>query len=1063
MANGKRTSKFLDWEAAVDKGEDSESQLDEEDEFLQSESELETEEGPTHRRVFEEALDIQQEGEFLAAIAQKWCNTLPCPAKHTESLDDVAFPSVLARFQQPIESDGLFLSSSASSSKRTPYRAGERSKLTGLPLPQSRESHIILHKPVKFSSQPVPSARPKPYIPKDASRRRELLISWSNWASRLRAAKAGDLPLPILRVGQWVQIRRGKYRGDVGVIWEREIRQVKKRKSRKIRDRSRFQDQAKDDEVFIEDRTGYQVLLVPREYTVPSLSRTNIFPVPSNPISDLLPHLPHNESAFPSGEASSKEVMKQGRKRKREEEGRGLGEAFGRPQGSEPQSNPDPLLHAGRYTEGKRPRRNHHPLQRHTPQLFRPSMHPSSEVTSLGKDTYHHQRRLYCHGLLVNFLWEDAVEPTSVVPSELQPHLALSKHPLLYRFPMPVPDTWKFSPGEAVTYDHPHFPIVLNGTITEFTDATRCVVDFAHPQSSGTLERIVSTSDLRKNVEVGKYVSVVGGLHAGREGFVLEMHGGFVGLLERQNTSPNSLIFVHINSVEHCIPSFATVDIPWRDVKVTVIKDGRYKGLTGLVKDVIRSTHRLLLFVTVFLIDLECTEKFRYQDLTEYSTNQPLLQYQPLCDRDKIRFGVFEEIFRYSTGVQPWVELKVHIVGGKHKGHKATVKGVNVRTLDSHHDSTVELDLELHLFTPVQCSPLVKVNYAQVRELISGLLLEPFQPLREDQAFFKPIVKSTVNSQPIPWCKPKSIAPSALSVPPASPSNRSVSSPYHVPDRSPSPLDHAPDPYSPSSLDLVPDPSPAAEWRDDLDPGDMTLDETLDEWVSGFNLNREDFIEIHHKIWNEYSDKSEWRGATPERFRSASPAIARSGTPQGDQPPSHWILHFNLLGIPIHVDVKGGQHDTMGEQQGTFLTPEKNALGEVIVRIFGNDEVFELDPSTIHPFRVRPDPCKDKDLLVIARGPHQLIGKVGRQIHYFYNGAKTNENRWFILGIVEFADGVERLTEERLDVSPEDLEYVEESREIFTASRKLFDDVRKEARKKRPEVRTPRQPWYITT
>ncbi|KAE9407652.1 hypothetical protein BT96DRAFT_933089 [Gymnopus androsaceus JB14] len=41
------------------------------------------------------------------------------------------------------------------------------------------------------------------------------------------------------------------------------------------------------------------------------------------------------------------------------------------------------------------------------------------------------------------------------------------------------------------------------------------------------------------------------------------------------------------------------------------------------------------------------------------------------------------------------------------------------------------------------------------------------------------------------------------------------------------------------------------------------------------------------------------------------------------QPPKHWILHPKLLGIPVLVDIRGGDYDTSGKKSGILLRPPK--------------------------------------------------------------------------------------------------------------------------------------------
>ncbi|KAK7038928.1 hypothetical protein VNI00_010319 [Paramarasmius palmivorus] len=154
-------------------------------------------------------------------------------------------------------------------------------------------------------------------------------------------------------------------------------------------------------------------------------------------------------------------------------------------------------------------------------------------------------------------------------------------------------------------------------------------------------------------------------------------------------------------------------------------------------------------------------------------------------------------------------------------------------------------------------------------------------------------------------------------------------------------------------------------------------------------------------------------------------------------------------------------NSTLSGLKGMFITPEHDVFWNVLVHVYGNKEVVDLDPSLIISSHERPNPSKEKGFLVIVRGLEQHIGKLGCQVHYFFSGTKSNENCWFVLGVVEFHDDLEILTEEQLDILPDYLEFVEESQERYKASHAAFKKAQKKARKKRPGVCQLTQPWYV--
>ncbi|KAL0071689.1 hypothetical protein AAF712_001546 [Marasmius tenuissimus] len=158
--------------------------------------------------------------------------------------------------------------------------------------------------------------------------------------------------------------------------------------------------------------------------------------------------------------------------------------------------------------------------------------------------------------------------------------------------------------------------------------------------------------------------------------------------------------------------------------------------------------------------------------------------------------------------------------------------------------------------------------------------------------------------------------------------------------------------------------------------------------------------------------------------------------------PSHWILHPTLLGIPIRVTITAGKW----KRKTAFVTPmsSEHEGGRTSNRLRMDQKYSE-----------RPKPNSEQSLMVVTGGDEQHRGKFARRIFYFYNQIKSDDARWFIVGVVDRTGRYDRLTDELLELSPADLEIVEESKEDRDAGNGLFEDVRYTAKVGKPEIRRP--------
>ncbi|KAK1218279.1 hypothetical protein PQX77_019044 [Marasmius sp. AFHP31] len=606
--------------------------------------------------------------------------------------------------------------------------------------------------------------------------------------------------------------------------------------------------------------------------------------------------------------------------------------------------------------------------------------------------TFRFQRKTFSHGLLIKFFRDISLAPTRTLPSDLGELFLRSEHPFLRSFPLPLPEFFVFLAGDLV-----YLPEDGRTGVIEQNNGMNCVIDFGDDE-----KHIRAVELLQKVVVPGDSIRVMAGEHSGREGLVVERHASVLHIFCRDDTRSRTAFFVHINSVKICRLTFDSHDdTPWLNLDVLIVH-GRYFEMRASVKAVRLTPLRDRIKLSVYLTELSCSLDLDLDEVVEAVTRKPLLDYQPLKESQRSRFKIDESMVRMRTGRVPWLGMRVRVTGGLHKGKIGVVRDVN-RSSRQSSDSGLEVSVELQVVSGGACSRTEKIEYAVVREIDSGLELARALPLTSSQDFYKPAPTKRGGAHSVPRHNQASLA-AVHSV--SSPS----STPVHVSEYEDLDWDNISDPWNPysvspiwSSPDAVPPSSSPASPEHVSSPNALV--------VPSFSRRR-------------------------EPVRSLPPA------------PSHWILHPNLLGVPIRVTITRGKW----KKKSVFVTPTSTENGTKLL-LRQKDILHAIDLPSIGKCCDRPKPNFEQSLMVVTAGDDQHIGKFVRRISYFYDQVKSDNARWFIAGVVDRSGRQDRLTGELLELPPTALEIVEESKDDRDVGNALFESVRYAAKVGKPEVR----------
>ncbi|KAL0574856.1 hypothetical protein V5O48_007110 [Marasmius crinis-equi] len=238
---------FVNLEAQVaESSEDDEEQIDDNDDFIDEEVDLldDYSRDRTHGKPMQELGSHRQpSGQFLDELERRYVNVSSSRDASSSTLD--CGTSVLGKRKTP-DTDPAFQQQILSHLSRhpppdpapcSPPPRGNRpiNRMTRMPLPR-REQPIVIPDERRllrtyststelfgdpWISEPPPSVTPQKrsvHKPSNHSVKHQHLRNWISWAKK-EGRKSEYAP------GEWVIIRRGTYKGDVGQIWKAKTRE----------------------------------------------------------------------------------------------------------------------------------------------------------------------------------------------------------------------------------------------------------------------------------------------------------------------------------------------------------------------------------------------------------------------------------------------------------------------------------------------------------------------------------------------------------------------------------------------------------------------------------------------------------------------------------------------------------------------------------------------------------------------------------------------------------------------------------------------------------------------
>ncbi|KAK1233698.1 hypothetical protein PQX77_003137 [Marasmius sp. AFHP31] len=612
-------------------------------------------------------------------------------------------------------------------------------------------------------------------------------------------------------------------------------------------------------------------------------------------------------------------------------------------------------------------------------------------VEQESEHTFRFQRKTFTYGLLIKFFRDLSLSSTRVLPPDLGSLFLLSKHPFLESFPLPLPQFFVFLVGDSV-----NLPRDGRTGVIEEVDGKACVVNFGNDE-----RHVHAVDDLQKVVVPGDSIQVIAGVHSGKEGLVVERQASILRVFTRNDTHSRTTLFIHVNSVRICRLSFDSHDdTPWLGIDVVILR-GRYCDMRATVKGVRLTPLRDRIKLSLYIAELACSVEVGIEEVAEAVSKKGLLEYRPLKESQRSRFAVDKLMVKMRTGRVPWIGLRVSICGGVHRGKTGVVKDVD-RSSQQSSDSGIHVAVELEVVSGSMYNRTEKIEYDLVREIDSGLELAKALPLSRAQEFYRPR-KHKVGGTTVSQRRGVIMAQNTVA-------SSTSTTPLHASEYESLDWDNISDPWNPHSL------SPA--WSS---PGVFPPPSSP--------------ASPHHPSISNAVD-------------TAPPSPPKPRMPP--QPLVHWLLHPKLRGIPIRVTIARGKW----KKKTVFVTPTCGEHGTIVV-MRHKVSVYPIDVMCIDKHCDRPKPNCEQSLMIVTAGNDQHVGKLVRRIFYFYNEVKSDDARWFLVGVVDRTGRTDNLTGELLELPPADLEIVEESKEDREAGNALFEGVRYAAKVGKPEVRRP--------
>ncbi|KAF5374538.1 hypothetical protein D9757_012400 [Collybiopsis confluens] len=585
---------------------------------------------------------------------------------------------------------------------------------------------------------------------------------------------------------------------------------------------------------------------------------------------------------------------------------------------------------------------------------------------------------------------------------------------------------WRFEPGEPVlsTVTEKH------GTMASSYDPVSApsppLVDF---EEEGI--QVVAVTSIIKDITLGQYVEVLAGVHCGRKGFVVAKTHALLGVSFDSNAMD---IRLHSNSVRISTPEFLGTEIPWLNVQVKLLS-GPFTGLSGIIKDV-KVTSSRALAITVHLNNGH-ERTVGYHAVRELFSGQLLLDHQPL-KRHQQQFDV----------EAPWKEIRVTILSGRFAGQFAIVK-------HSWIDFRGALRLSLWVLS-YNCS--VEVDYSAVHEEITGLPLHVYRPLEGNQLkefAIKPAMEA-MRTGPLPWLglvvdivkgyyKGQSGVVRDVNryrVDPLIKSKKSgltLTVERHVFTAVASTIlvevDYDAVRFHKTRHRLCEVFLPTAKQSFYCPEPGYLKDVDVD-----LNTDRDVVLVVHESsktpLPNDFERETIFYGSWSPNL--PPPLLA------SPLPPDHWILHPKLVGIPIKVDISSGPLDTSKKKDGIIVETVTGTDGIKVIYCRSATKTVDVPYKWIESFRDRPNPSREKGLMVVAQNHPEHIGKLVRRIHHFYNMGKSKDKHWLVVQRVDRSGPKEVALFEFLEFHPDDLEYVKETAEEQKWSTSMLESIRLE-------------------
>ncbi|KAK1234627.1 hypothetical protein PQX77_002166 [Marasmius sp. AFHP31] len=738
------------------------------------------------------------------------------------------------------------------------------------------------------------------------------------------------------------------------------------------------------------------------------------------------------------------------------------------------------------HTVGAKSNKRKRTTQRWAPCAFRPNEYKAFtrdddvKRKALGSNVvYRYSGMTFSHGLLIKSFPSRRLVPVDCVD---QPLIDLFRnHPFCRNFPFPMPKYWRFSFGEEVFVSDdaeeqlsPMYKPRSKGVLQDHIEG-HFLVNFGTGADGGEDIQVIPERRLRKVIAPGDYVHVVSGPFEGREGLVVEKHGSLLAVSEKNDASgkvwsllpfirsldlpaPSQHFLVDKNCARREKASFhRSSSVPWLGQEVR-IELGRHAGQFGVIQDVRLGRYGDCFLLSLYVPALNCSTTA--EDSNVYLKGYLFLfsQTKPSSDRwyrrtqtrlweffpqENPAWQIAPRMRGIRSGQIPWKRVKVAVTGGQFKGYLGTVKDVH-RIKKPAVKSDLELSVELEVIRANASMPYERIPYDHVREWRTGKTLNDFRPLTHSQNFFAPNPdfkgdRKRLREFSLPIVTLD--APNPLTqVPVNTPAfdellrqeyARLHSSPLHLPDASSSSM------CPPDPLATPPPEDPPAHEASGSRAGTPMPDY---EWGP---LN----------VWHpSYDDCWEVMNApcppTPKSMSPAPPSPPRRRiapvrrSPPVDSIPYHWIYHKKLSGIPIDVEITGGERCTTGKKYGAHVMP---ILGKGIVR----DQRKASHHDVAVGFVARPQRRPNKNALAVVipqQNPHdnEHLGKLVRFVDCFFDGPKVAVYRRWICAVVDGMDNASKLTGEIIVLPITDVEAVKQSDEVAAwAKRDLMAKIRK--------------------